>query len=104
MQCGVEYRLLFELNNFFVLHTFFFPPAKCVCLSGNAGPNRNGAMNRRMDRGIQSEFPPPAFTRPGYVLEVKNVPYKAGTEDILEFFRDFNIPEVISVRILSWPP
>nr|XP_045594773.1 uncharacterized protein LOC123755892 [Procambarus clarkii]XP_045594774.1 uncharacterized protein LOC123755892 [Procambarus clarkii]XP_045594775.1 uncharacterized protein LOC123755892 [Procambarus clarkii] len=72
-------------------------------ISGPRGPN-DGSFSRMrgslsllrdpIDKSIEetmgSAIPPENFGKPGCVVALSNVPYRASTDDILEFFIDFS--------------
>lgn len=61
----------------------------------NGNNNNNGRNNRLNNNGNNTNNGgngiPEKFTRPGCVLSLENVPYKAQLSDILQFFQDFDL-------------
>ncbi|KAJ8687558.1 hypothetical protein QAD02_023352 [Eretmocerus hayati] len=81
----------------------FGPPGPPM--RGPPGPPMMGMPPRHMmGRGMGPPMaapPPPhveGFGKPGCVISLENVPFKANMEEIIEFFRDFNVSREHVIR------
>ncbi|XP_044734631.1 uncharacterized protein LOC123296960 [Chrysoperla carnea] len=62
-------------------------------INGPRRPLLSGPPSQRQQQTASPQYVPEAFRNPGCVLSLENVPFRAGVSEILDFFRDFHIPE-----------